>query len=317
MRISQVAKKLSGVLILALTTAFVSLGFASGTATAVDIPDYRLQISPTDLRLSLEPGQTYTETFEVQNTGAKGYSFAIGVTPFSVNNENYEPNMTDQGAYNDIVDWVSFSTTEGYVESSEEYEVTVTITVPEDVPAGGQYAAIYAQLLSGDDSESEGNNVSINQRVALVLYTDVAGETRQEGEIIEVKIPTFLFNPPISGTSLVENTGNVHASAEYILQVFPLFSDEEVFTNEENPEVLTILPETRRFNTISWEGSPQLGIFRVRQTVRIFDEEEIIEKIVFLCPIWFLFVILLIIFCAIFWLITRMRARGRQSRSSR
>ena len=93
------------------------------------------------------------------------------------------------------------------------------------------------------------------------------------------------------------------------MQVFPLFGDEEVYTNEENPATLTILPETQRFNSISWDGAPQLGIFRVRETVTILDDTQTIEKIVFLCPIWFLFLILLIIFFVIFWLVSRARSR--------
>ena len=113
----------------------------------------------------------------------------------------------------------------------------------------------------------------------------------------------------MSATSIVENTGNTHANAEYVLQVYPLFGNEEVYTNEENPMTLTILPETQRFNTVTWPNAPHLGIFRVKQTVTIFGETSVTEKVVFLCPIWFMFIVLAIIFCAIFWIITRIRAR--------
>ena len=166
---------------------------------------------------------------------------------------------------------------------------------------------IYAEMVRDDELESTG--VAVNHRVALLVFSEVEGNTRREGQVLETKIPTILFNPPITATSLVENTGNVHTTATYTLQVFPLFGDEEVYTNEENPATLTILPETQRFNSISWDGAPQLGIFRVKQTVTIFDDTQTIEKIVFLCPIWFLFLILLIIFFVVFWLISRARSR--------
>ena len=159
------------------------------------------------------------------------------------------------------------------------------------------------------DDELESTGVAVNHRVALLVFSEVEGNTRREGQVLETKIPTILFNPPITATSLVENTGNVHATAYYTLQVFPLFSDEEVYTNEENPATLTIPPETQRFNSISWDGAPQLGIFRVRETVTILDDTQTIEKIVFLCPIWFLFLILLILFFVIFWLVSRARSR--------
>lgn len=270
-------------------------------------PDYRLQISPVRLDLDLEPGTTSTGTFEVQNTGLKAYDFVLGVDPYSVTDENYSIDSETRTTYTDIVDWITFSQNEGHVEPNQNQEITVTVTVPDDVPAGGQYAMIYAEMVRDDELESTG--VAVNHRVALLVFSEVEGNTRREGQVLETKIPTILFNPPITATSLVENTGNVHATAYYTLQVFPLFGDEEVYTNEENPATLTILPETQRFNSISWDGAPQLGIFRVRETVTILDDTQTIEKIVFLCPIWFLFLILLIIFFVIFWLVSRARSR--------
>ena len=297
-------RKICGGFLLALMIAL--FGVMSVSADG-EKPDYRLQISPVRLDLDLEPGTTSTGTFEVQNTGLKAYDFVLGVDPYSVTDENYSIDSETRTAYTDIVDWITFSQNEGHVEPNQNQEITVTVTVPDDVPAGGQYAMIYAEMVRDDELESTG--VAVNHRVALLVFSEVEGNTRREGQVLETKIPTILFNPPITATSLVENTGNVHATAYYTLQVFPLFGDEEVYTNEENPATLTILPETQRFNSISWDGAPQLGIFRVRETVTILDDTQTIEKIVFLCPIWFLFLILLIIFFVIFWLVSRARSR--------
>lgn len=287
-----------------------------GGVSAVDVPEYRLQISPTTLDFDLEPGKTSTDTFAVVNTGSKAYDFTIGVTPYNVKDQDYQPDYVTYTEYNSIVDWIEFSSTEGHVEPGEKAEITVTISVPNDVPSGGQYAMIYAQLVKGEDESSGGESAStsIQQRVGIKIFSEIEGETREEGQILENKIPSILFNPPVIATSLVENTGNVHAKASYVLQVFPLFSDEEVYTNEENPTELYILPETQRFNSISWDSAPQLGIFRVKQTVTIFDETSVTEKIVFLCPIWFLFLVLLIIFFVIFWLVSRARSRHQAAK---
>lgn len=297
-------RKICGGFLLALMIALFGVMPVSADG---EKPDYRLQISPVRLDLDLEPGTTSTGTFEVQNTGLKAYDFVLGVDPYSVTDENYSIDSETRTAYTDIVDWITFSQNEGHVEPNQNQEITVTVTVPDDVPAGGQYAMIYAEMVRDDELESTG--VAVNHRVALLVFSEVEGNTRREGQVLETKIPTILFNPPITATSLVENTGNVHVTAYYTLQVFPLFGDEEVYTNEENPATLTILPETQRFNSISWDGAPQLGIFRVRETVTILDDTQTIEKIVFLCPIWFLFLILLIIFFVIFWLVSRARSR--------
>ena len=286
-------------------------GLNAEPVLAEDTPEYRLQISPAKQDIGeLKPGETKTGEFKVQNTGTKEFSFKVGVFPYTVSDENYTPNYDETSKYTDIANWVTFSQDDGSVEPGKEVVITFTVKVPKDVPAGGQYAILAAET-TGDENTSGGTGIVAVRRVGMLLYSEVEGNTRRTGSIEENNIPSILFNPPISGTSIVENTGNVHTQAEYIMQVFPLFSDEEVYTNEENPVTLTILPETRRFNTVSWDGAPRLGIFRVKQTVKIFDEVSVTEKLVFLCPIWFLFIVVALIFFVIIWAVMRMRGRGK------
>lgn len=292
--------------LLSMAGAFIG----SMPVSADELPKQRIQISPAIQDVGdLKPGASYSGVFKVQNTGTEEIGFTVGVSPYSVVDENYAPDYNNTNQYTDIVEWIKFSTTSGKVGPNDEQEVAYTITVPADVPAGGQYAVIYAELTSNDSAGDTG--IAPIQRVGMKLYSNVEGNTRKTASIEENKIASFLFNPPISATSIVKNSGNTHAKAEYILQVYPLFGDEEVYTNEENPVTLTILPETRRFNTVSWDGAPHLGIFRVKQTVRIFGEESTTEKLVFLIPLWFLFIVLIIIFCIIFWIVSRIRNRNR------
>lgn len=307
MKIFQHLKLVLAAIFLSATMIVIS----ASSVQAADIPEYRIQISPAKFDIGdLNPGSTYTGTFKVQNTGSKSFNFKVSVSPYTVKDEHYSPDYSSTNQYTDIANWVKFSQESGSVEPNGEVEIAYEIKVPIDVPAGGQYAVLTAETTDeGNDSESSG--IVAIRRVGMLLYSNVKGATRKTGSVIENKISSILFNPPISGTSIVENTGNTHATASYVLQVYPLFSSEEVYTNEEDPMILTILPETRRLNTISWPGSPKLGIFRVKQTIKLFGETSVMEKVVFLCPIWFLFIVLLIIFCAIFWIVSRIRNRRK------
>lgn len=277
--------------------------------SADERPDYRLQVSPSKLDIDLAPGKTEKKSFQVQNTGNKAFEFKIEVAPYSVVDENYDPNYSNESKYTDLAKWVTFSQTEGNLESDGSVKIDVEINVPKDVPAGGQYAAIMVSVDRNQASESEGAQIGMTQRIGLVMYSTVEGKTRKEGKVIENKVPSFKFQPPVTASSVVENTGNVHATATYTLQVFPLFGGEEVYSNEDKPDTRTILPETKRYNEIQWEGAPALGIFKVKQTVNFLGQDSVTEKIVFLCPIWFLFIILLLIFVIIFWIINRVRGR--------
>lgn len=284
-----------------------------GNAIAADEQhDYHIQASPASLELDLEPGKTVTAEFQVQNIGKKKFKYELSTAPYAVSGEEYSVELNKDTKYTDVAKWVSFSQDEGEIEPGQSSTVTAIVKVPDDVPEGGQYAVILARMIEGDDENgaADESNVRMYNQVGILLYSkNVAGNTRLEGSIIENKVPSFMFAPPISATSIVENTGNVHADATYILQVFPFFGGEEVYTNEENPEKHTILPETRRLNTITWEGAPQLGIFKIKQTVKFLDQTSVTEKVLFICPIWFLLIVLAIIFLVIFWIVTRVRGR--------
>lgn len=295
-----------------LASLVLALSVLAVTVTPVfaeDRPDYRLQVSPSKLDIELAPGATEKKSFQIHNTGNKAFKYSIEVTPYSVIDEDYNPNYSNESKYTDLAKWVTFSQTEGEIEPDESAKIDVEINVPKDVPAGGQYASVMVSVDRGAGDSDDGAAIGMTQRIGLLLYSIVEGNTRKEGSVIDNKVPSFRFQPPIIATSTVENTGNVHAEATYTLQVFPLFGGEEVYSNEDNPETRTILPETKRYNEIAWEGAPALGIFKVKQTVNFLGKDDVTEKIVFLCPIWFLFIVLLLIFVIVFWIVSRVRGR--------
>lgn len=310
MKIFQKIGTLFGAILLASTLVLSSFN----GAYAEELPDYRLQLSPARQDVGdLKPGETYTGTIKVQNTGKNPFNYRMSVSPYTVIDEMYTQDYDRTNQYTDIVEWIKFSKETGSLEPNTQDEITFTIKVPADVPAGGQYAILMAEIVN-DENTNQSSGVAAIRRVGMLLYSNVYGSTRKTSSIIENKVPSILFNPPVTATSIVENTGNTHATAQYILQVYPLFGNEEVYTNEEEPAELTILPETRRYNSIEWPNAPHLGIFRVKQTVKIWDQTSTVEKVVFLCPIWFLFIILLLIFLIIFWIFTRVRNRHQERR---
>ncbi|MBQ3410075.1 hypothetical protein IJG66_01810, partial [Candidatus Saccharibacteria bacterium] len=257
--------------LLLMLLAVVSCGLIATVPTFAK--NGELMISPSRIEVpdAINPGEAYTGTFKVINSGDVDIKYRIYATGYMVayveNSDSYTQVFDQDGPYTGVAKWFTFSKDTGYLAPGEREEITYTINVPEDAPGGGQYAGIMAEI----DNDEDQMFVS-KSRVGTLFYSTIAGETRIDAKIIDNKIPSFLFNPPIYATSLVENNGNVHLNASYILQVFPLFSDEEVYTNEEDPETHVVMPETKRFITTKWENSPSFGIFRVIQTVKIADQ---------------------------------------------
>lgn len=294
---------------LAIATLMSSVAFSITTAKAADVPDYRLQISPSQANLGeIQPGKTYVGGFQVQNTGSKQISFTVELAPYSVQNENYDPDFTSVNEYTELMDWITLSSREGTIESGDAVDIEYEITVPSDAPGKSQNAAIIVTLVEGSENSTDTGVQAIRQ-ASFLLYSNVAGETRAAGAVISNNIPSFIFAPPIVATSTVENTGNIFTTAKYHLVVKNFFGDSIAYDSDGEKTGQIVFPETSRYNEIAWEGAPHLGIFKVSQTVSIFDQESTVEKIVFLCPIWFLVLIIAIIAVAIFWIVSRILKR--------
>ena len=280
-------------------------------------------LSPMSEKMVLTPGEKYQGSLKISNpnTSTDDLKYSVSIESFSQtrdsnSNDDYG-NVDTQTvtAYNQIMGWITPGKKSGTVAPNQTDILTYTIDVPMDAPAGGQYATIV--ITDETDHSAGGSNVNIDSipRVASIIYAEVAGETRNTGEIKENNIPGFLMNNTLEATSMVKNTGNVHTNATYTLQVWPLGSNEEICTNEEKPAENLIMPETEKYHVESCT-LPSVGIFRAKQKVTIFGEQSIVEKTILVCPLWLLFIILFIVFLIIFWIVMRVRKHGKASKRS-
>ncbi|MBO7720556.1 hypothetical protein J6S35_02925 [Candidatus Saccharibacteria bacterium] len=297
---------------LATVLSITGISFIMGNApvSATDNP-ISLQISPTKQRVTLNPGDSYTGSFEVMNIGKESFSYSVDVSPYWVVDEKYAAKYDVRNNYTQIADWITFdeSTQGNTIDPGETQEVFFTVDVPYDVPAGGQYATIFAQTDDGNESDA---NLQVVNRVGMVFYAKVDGDTREEGKIISNSVPGFTLSSPITAASLVENTGNVEATAYYKFKVMPLFSDVPVFDNEDGRKKADVLPGTKRANNFTWDSAPIIGIYRIEQTIDFLDEHSSVSKVVIICPFWLLVVLACLVIFVIY-LIVKNKSRKSQS----
>ncbi len=296
----------------------ISNVFAEGTTST-------MTVSPMNQQIILTPGKTYSGTVKISNpaTSQQNFDYAVKVGSFTQSSNSKEDENSSQvdtetvTKYNEIMDWVTLSPETGSVAPNDTEVVAFTIDVPADAPAGGQYFTVIFQDTTERKSDSGNVNIQDIPQVASIVYAEVAGTTDESATIFENSIPLFSFGGGISAHSMVKNEGNVHTDATYTLQVWPAFASEdseELYTNVENPEKQLIMPETTRYVTTKWEDAPMVGIFKVKQTVSIFDQTSETTQTVIVCPMWLIFIILIAIFFIIFWFISRHRARQKSDK---
>ena len=317
-------KKLFSRIILSVVALVTSLNMGMINANAEDHVQ-SMHVSPPTYRILLMPGEKYSDSIIISNgsSSTRALKYELSIGSFSEkrgenSKDDYEiVDHTTVSNYNQMMEWITLDKTKGTVEPNEKDIIGFTINVPEDVPAGGQYATIIARDVTDRDNMGSGNvTVQSTFQFASIIYAEVAGETKEDGAIMENAMPSFLLDGTLTAESMVRNNGNVHTDAEYTLQVWPMFSDEEICSNEEKPETSLILPETERYHAQTCE-LPAVGLFRAKQTVKIFGETSIVEKTIVVCPLWLLFLIIFVLVALVLWIVMRVRSskRGRRNQS--
>ena len=308
--------------IIALATPLLSVLHASAERGFI------FSVSPMKEKIILNPGDEYSSSLEIfiPDKYENDMAYKVEVAPFFVD-ENYNNDFSNEyGTNNEIVKWITINTpTEGRLSPGEKTDVLYTINVPEDAAGGGQYAAIMVTADIWDDNSSSDNNsgdeeigasLKEEKKIAHTIYAEITGDITRQGEIIDASVPSFLLSGNITGSASVKNTGNVHGDAKYTLQVFPLFSDEEIYTNEEDPDAKTILPDRTRYEETVWEQTPSVGVFNVVYTVEFEGVTAQVSKMVIKCPTWLLFIIIFVIFALIFYFVAKAKARKKAAKKA-
>lgn len=310
-------------LLLAITSVFAGTTNAFAEDEQVEnLPAVWLQISPVSNRVALISGDSSDYEMTVSNIGSGDFAFHVYAAPYSVNGEDYNVNFSNETNRTQISRWIRFyqedgvltDRYEGYIEKGQNQTIKYNITVPENIPAGGQYAAIFAE--SDASSSTSGSGVKTVSRVGLVIYGRTNGNTEEIASFGDITVSGFLTGGKIEAKSLVKNDGNTDFSAEVNFSVKTLFG-KEVYNNKKDDrgDLYNVLPETERRFTHEWENTPGMGIFKVDYEISALKENRKVSKIVIIMPIYMIIIALILLTAFIAWAIILIRRRReRKSR---
>ena len=103
-------------------------------------------------------------------------------------------------------------------------------------------------------------------------------------------------------------------SAKGVLKVEPILGGAS-YETEGSGAMVSIIPETELTVTDEWADSPSFGIYKVSWTVTAGQETETVEKIVFVNPLPFIIITIILLTAATILIIIRVRKRKeRRSR---
>ena len=282
-----------------------------------------ISISPVNKVLQIEANSVYEDTFKVTNNGAGDMEFEVYASPYSYtyseNDDEYKLGFSSENNYTQITRWITFKDAEGeYVKNphfkagpGESVEVAYRISTPSSIPAGGQYAVLFAHTLSNTVTSG---GIKTEASPGLVVYGRSTGETISKSTISDLKISQSITRDNeaknlINATAKVKNDGNVDFMASGKLVVEGLFGNTE-YETQTNSGRVSIIPDAELTVSDVWEDTPYFGIFKVTWTVSAPGADtETISQMVMILPAPIIISIILLLTVLVVWIIIMVRKR--------
>ena len=339
-----------------VTVAFVGLTILFGVAfsltsstyaednqeqeTEAQKPGTSISISPVSRIFQLNASSTYEDVLKVTNDGSDIINFEVYAAPYSYvyseENDAYSLGFNNENNYTQITRWISIKGQDGNYATKptftanpgETVEVSYKITTPDSIPAGGQYAVLFAHTISGSTSSS---GIKTEASPGMVIYGRGNGETIISAEISDTKVSRSITKETtaeengqtvrkntvidhINASAKVKNTGNLDFNARGVLKVEGILGGA-YYETPENEARMSIIPDTELVLSDEWEETPNFGLYKVTWTVTAGEETKTEEMIVFLIPPYVIVITIILLTIIIVWII--MVVRKRKERRSR
>ena len=286
-----------------------------------------ISISPVSEIVQLSAEEPYEGTFTVTNDGDDSVNFEVFVAPYSYiysdADDSYTLGFTNENNYTQITRWTRIKDTNGnYVKNPhftinghDSMDISYKITAPSDMPAGGQYAVIFVHSIADDWND---NGIKTETSPGLIIYGRTGGETVISGEISDLSLSQTISREGedgktvtyghVNASSKVKNTGNIDFNATATLKVESIFGGG-YYQTPDNKARTSVIPESEVVLADEWEDTPAFGLYKATWTVTAAGETQTIDQIIFINPVPFIIISIILLTIIIIWITIMLRKR--------
>lgn len=271
-----------------------------------------LSISPTRSELRIERGKTDQVKVSIKNVTKGAIVAKPFVADFESDNETGEPKLlADQTKHNSasIYNYIK-GLSDITLAPGESKDLTYTVTIPNDVPAGAYYGAItYRAVPAGQaTNESGGGEVALTANVASLVLVEVPGDITEKIQITNIKAlsngksgSVFAHAPTKAGIT-IKNLGNSFAKPFGTVTVSNM-SGKQIYSYEINNSTprSNILPKTSRTFTDDIKNIKKPGRYTITANVSFGTGGEVIsQKASFwYIPTWLMIIMIVLVLAVV------------------
>lgn len=252
-----------GVTILFGALALLTLPLISRAQSGLSIT-----VTPPLIQLSMGPGETWSSALKIINTNPGDVTYYAEVVNFEATGEEgqsaFVPVITESKDEADsnytLAQWIDIRESSVTVPRGRSGEVPFTITVPDNAPPGGHYAAILVGTRPAGANASGGAAVSISSMVSSLIFVRIGGDIIEKGSLREFTTDKSLYQDTSVDFALrFENSGNTHLRPRGTITIYNMWGKErgKLMVNEDG-NFGNVLPDSIRRFAFSWEGEKSL-----------------------------------------------------------
>jgi hypothetical protein len=233
-----------------------------------------LSLYPIKFDVTLDPGQTYTNTVTVINPN----SFAIGIQPQVENlagGDQGQIALENTDIPHGLSSWITMDLTPFTLQGGEQKQVQFTITVPADGQPGGNYGAILFEGAPANGTSSA-SGVGISGRVGSVILVNVPGVGDATGNVTSFGASSSYYSHgPANFTFTIQDTGNTYYTPSSTVTLSGPFFPKQTLQLTSG----VVFPGYGRTYTATWSGHYAFGPLTATLVTSIPDSGTITKTV--------------------------------------
>lgn len=218
-----------------------------------------LSVSPTLFEMTASPEQEWESVVRVINSNSydiRVFADAVNFVPQGESGQStFLPVVPGETEGQTLAEWIEIQEGDIVIPAEQTMEIPFTITVPQDAPPGGHFAAVLIGTKSLNDSP-ETSQLETSQVVTSLVFLRVTGDVVEDGSIREFRSMQSISQTPEMDFELrFENKGNVHVIPRGEIKIFNMWGQERgVIPVNRQTLFGNVLPDQIRKYSFSWSG---------------------------------------------------------------
>jgi len=172
-----------------------------------------ININPSNVKMTLKPGETKTGEIFVQNLGGTKLKIMAYTQDWIYALDGSKTFMKPGSSVYSCSSWINLDPTNFILAPKEEKKVKYTITSPGNA-SGGHVSVIFFEAVMDTYQ-----GIAVTGRIGSIIYLDTEGDVKRTGEIKDLVVLASEEGSPVNLNFSFFNSGNSHISAKSSIKV--------------------------------------------------------------------------------------------------